>query len=506
MTHPTAAKTARDPAAGERGRRLILVNTEAPEEHRVALVEAGRLEAFDVETPAQVQLRGNIYKGRIANVEPSLRAAFVEMGLERHGYLPFQDIHPDYLGNPENGRPVHELLSRGQEVLVQVVKEPTHLKGAAVTTYLSIPGRFLVLMPGTAHVGVSRRIEDEAERRRLKEILAGAALPEGTGLIARTASAGVPKREILKDGKYLLRLWRAIRQKAQKAKVPALVHRERDLITRFLRDHLDADVQEILVDQRATFDAVRGFLRVIAPRQARAVRLYQESEPLFSRFHLEHQIEQIYQPRVELPSGGFLVIEPTEALVAVDVNSGRNVQGKDLEETALVTNLEAADEAARQLRLRDLGGLVVIDFIDMKGRANRARVERRLREGLRKDRARTDVGRISRFGLLEMVRQKIRAPLELGTYRPCPTCRGRGLVRSVETLALVYLRRIRSRLAGMKPGEVTRVALEVPGAVAGYLLNRKRAELLRLEEAFGVQVEVTGSAALGPEEHRLELR
>lgn len=485
--------------------RQILINMEAPDQCRVALLENGRLEAFDLETLAHSLSRGNIYKGRLTNIEPSLQAVFVEIGMSRNAYLPFDEIHPEYYGYAEDRDRLPDLLTKGQDLMVQVVKEPTPIKGVAVTTYLSIPGRYLVLMPGTEHVGVSRKIEDDTERIRLKEILKIATLPDTVGLIARTASEGVPKKEIQKDLKYLLRLWQDLRKKVRTTPAPCLVYRDRDVVTRFLRDYLTNDVQEILVDRQKTYDAIRAFLKLISPRHVATVHLHAQKEPIFSLFNLETQIDQIYESRVELPSGGSIFIEPTEALVAVDVNSGRNIREKDLEETALKTNLEAAEEIGRQLRLRDLGGLIVIDFIDMRSRAYRQDVERRLRESLKKDRARTEISRISRFGLLEMVRQKIRAPVQLGSYRSCPCCQGRGMVRSVESLGLAFLRHIRAGLASEQTSKVQQVLLQAPPPVASYLLNRKRSDLHRLEETFSVKIYVEASPRLGLEEHTLSL-
>ncbi len=483
------------------GTAKIVVNMEAPEECRVALVENGRLEAFDVETTAHTQTRGNLYKGRLVNVEQSLGAAFVDIGLGRNAYLPLDEIHPEYYGYEDRGR-IQEILKKGQELLVQIVKEETALKGAAVTTYLSIPGRYLVLMPGTDHVGVSRKIEDDAERKRLKEILKGCKMPEGLGLIARTVSNGVPKTDIQKDLRYLLRLWQNLKKKVQSSKAPALIYKDRDLVTRFLRDYLTSEVSEILVDNQEAYETIRAFLRIIAPRQVATVRLYKEEDAIFSHFDLERQIDQIYQPRVELPSGGYIIIEPTEALVSIDVNSGRNVKEKDIEETALSTDLEAAEEIARQLRLRDLGGIIVIDFIDMRNSKNRQAVERRMRQCLKKDRARTEVGRISKFGVMEMVRQKIRAPLQFGSYVPCTFCNGRGMVKSVEILALAYLRKMRTRLAS-RENNMKLLVLEVPPDVAAYLLNFKRKAICMLEEEFSVSIKIEGVHGLGMEEFQL---
>lgn len=488
------------------GKCQIVINMEAPEECRIGLLENGRLEAFDIETFSHTQTRGNLYKGRIVKIEPSLQAAFVDIGLPRNGYLPLSDIHPEYYGYAENKKRIHEFLKKNQDILVQIVKEETHIKGSAVTTYLSIPARYLVLMPGTAQVGVSRKIEDEEERQRLKQILKACKLPEGVGLIARTVAEGVPKVEILRDLRYLVRFWSNLRKKAQSAQAPALIYRDRDLVKRFLRDYLTSDVDEILVDRQDVYDNIKAFLRIIAPRQVATVRLYQGDVPIFSHFDLETLIEQVYQPNVSMPSGAHIVIEPTEALVSIDVNSGKNIREKNIEETALKTNLEAAEEIARQLRLRDLGGIIVIDFIDMRNKAYRQQVEKRMRKCLKKDRARTEIARISRFGVLELVRQKIRSPVQLGSYCSCPHCHGRGVVMSVEALALADLRRISAHLAGSREKNSGQLVLEAPSQVVSYLLNRKRLELYNLEKNFNVEIRVEANPNLGLEEHKLYSR
>ena len=485
----------------------ILINAQAPEECRVALVENGKLEAFELESVGYETTKGNIYKGSIVNVETGLQAVFVDIGLNRNGYIPFEEIHPDYYGYAEDKRNLAGLLKKGQDILVQVVKEETPLKGAYVTTYLSLPGRFLVLMPGNPHVGVSRKIEEEKERIRLKNILKQTKLPEGVGIIARTAAAKATKAEILKDLRYLSRLWNSLKKAAMSAPTPSLLYRDRELTTRFLRDYLTTDVSEIIVDHKETYERIRSFLKIIAPRQVSTLTFYHHERPLFEKYGIENQIEQIFQPRVDLPSGGYIIIEPTEAMVSIDVNSGKNIKEKDLEDTALATNLEAAEEIARQLRLRDLGGIIVIDFIDMKSKANRSLVEKRLRQSLKKDKAKTEVARISRFGLLQLVRQKLKSPVKALSYVKCPYCKGAGLIKSVESLSLLYLRLMGSKLASRHASkeEVQRLVLEVPPAVASYLLNKKRAELLRLEETYQIFIQIEPKERLGAEEYYLYL-
>ncbi len=481
----------------------IIINSEAPEECRIALIDNGKLEAFDIATQAHEQTRGNIYLGKIQNIEKSLEAVFVDIGRKKNAYLPFNEIHPDYTGNPENKKQAPQLLEKGQPLLVQIVKEETAMKGPFATTYLSIPGRYLVLMPGNTHVGVSRKIEDEAERKRLKEILKTCKVPEGVGLIARTVSCGIPKRDIQKDLRYLVRLWNNLKGKVQSTKTPGVIYEDADVVTRFLRDQLTTDISEIVVDNEKIYNNIKAFLRIIAPRQVAAVRLYKKEQPIFASYGLEEQIEQIYTPLVHLPSGGHIVIEPTEAMISIDVNSGRNVNEKDIEDTALKSNLEAAEEIARQLRLRDLGGIIVVDFIDMRNRQNRMQVERRMRECLKKDRARTEVARISKFGLLALVRQKIRAPVQTGSYIKCPCCNGRGLVKSVEAVSLSHLRQITSFVARKKlqPGQTVR--MEVPPEVATYLLNKKRFSLHRVETDFQIVLEIESNPALGVEDYKL---
>ncbi len=483
----------------------ILINAQAPEECRVALIENGKLEAFELEGIGYETTKGNIYKGTIENVETSLQAAFVNIGLNRNSYLPFEEIHPDYYGYAKDKHKIAKFLKKGQDILVQVVKEETSLKGAYVTTYLSIPGRFLVLMPGNPHIGVSRKIEDEKERQRLKNILKQSKLPEGVGVIARTAAFKATKTEIQKDLRYLIKLWNSLKKLAQSSTSPALLFKEQELVTRFLRDYLTKDVAEIMIDDKEVYEKIRLFLKIISPRQLNTLTLYQDERPLFERFGIEKQIEQIFQPRVELPSGGYIIIEPTEALVSVDVNSGKNIKEKDLEDTALTTNLEAAEEIARQLRLRDLGGIIVIDFIDMKSKSHRQLVERQLRESLKKDKAKTEVGKISKFGLLQLVRQKLKSPVKTISHIKCPYCKGEGLVKSVESLALLYLRLMGSRLSQKQDekDEAKRLVLEVPPPVASYLLNKKRQEILRLENCYEINIQIEPKERLGAEEYFL---
>ncbi|MBI4799264.1 MAG: Rne/Rng family ribonuclease [Desulfarculus sp.] len=483
--------------------KKMLINAGDPEELRVALVEDGRLEAFYVETAAREQTRGNIYKGVVANVEPSLQAAFIDYGAPRHGFLQISDVRPDLFGPkaPDKGLPpIQEVLRRGQEVLVQVVKEETGNKGASLTTYFSIPGQSLVLTPGHMSQGVSRKIESEAERTRLKSVVAEMQLGEDLGIIARTASEGRSKRDLLANAKLLQRLWEDIQKRGKQAKAPALIHREEELAVRTVRDLFTSEVEEVLVDDPEVFARLEDFISLVNPRRKKALKLYREKRPIFAKYDIEQQLESIYQPLVRLDCGGSIVIQPTEALVSVDVNSGKAIKGKEIEETALVVNLEAASEIARQLRLRDLGGLIVIDFIDMRDRKHQAKVQKALKDELKKDKAKVTVGRISRFGLLELSRQRIRPPIDFGATRICPTCQGRGMLRTIEALGRAALRQLGRKIARGEGCQRVRLAAEV----ANYLQNAKRAELAELEAKTGVCLEVVADQDCLPEEVHLE--
>jgi ribonuclease E len=489
--------------------KKLLVNAIDPEEYRVALVADGLLEEFYIETAAREQVRGNIYKGVVAHIEPALQAAFIDYGAEKNGFLQADEIHPDYFqqcpaapeGDAKKHPPIQNLITRGQEILVQVTKEESGKKGVALTTYLSLAGNFLVLTPGDPQIGISRKIEVEEERTRLKEIINQLKIPEGIGCIVRTSGNGKTKRELAKNLENLLRLWEEIRNRAIEQPAPSLIYKEIDLAIRSVRDHFSPDIQEVLIDNRDIYKQVLDFLKIINPKYGNRVKLYKETRPIFSKYQIEMQIETIFQNRVNLKSGGQIVIDPTEALVAVDVNSGRSVKERQIEETAYKTNLEAAQEIARQLRLRDLGGLIVIDFIDMKDAKHRHEVVKQLKNHLKSDKARTSLGRISKFGLLEISRQRIRPPIQFGTYYTCPTCQGKGQVRSVETLALSYLRKI---WLGISKGTVATVQGVLPLEVANYLLNRKREELLRLETRHEVGIHLEGRPDILPEEGRLD--
>ena len=469
--------------------KRMLVNATQPEECRVAMVDGQFLYDLDIEVAARSQRKASIYKAKITRVEPSLEAAFVDYGAERHGFLPFKEIAREFYADKttESGESatVKEALAEGQELLVQVEKEERGKKGAALTTFPSLAGRYLVLMPNNPRAGgISRRIEGE-ERAALREALSALEVPPGMGLIVRTAGVGKSHEELQWDLDYLLKLWRAVETAANERSGPFLVYQESDVIIRAIRDYFDKDVSEILIDDEKVYGQARDFMAQVMPESAGRVRRYDGRVPLFSRFQIESQIESAFSHSVRLPSGGSLVIDHTEALVSIDVNSAKATKGGDIEETALNTNLEAADEVARQLRLRDVGGLIVIDFIDMAPARNQREVENRLREALRQDRARIQLGRISRFGLLEMSRQRLRPSLGESSLRTCPTCNGRGYVRGPESLALSILRIVQEEAMKDLTG---RIVARLPIEVATFLLNEKREDVFDIEKRTRVQI------------------
>ena len=468
--------------------KRMLINATQPEELRVAIVDGQKLYNLDIESPGREMKKANIYKGRITRVEPSLEAAFVDYGAERHGFLPMKEISRTYFNNEafEAGkRNINELLREGQEVIVQVEKEERGNKGAALTTFLSLAGRYLVLMPNNPRAGgVSRRIEGQ-DRSELREAMSSLEIPEGMGLIVRTAGVGKIAEELQWDLDYLLQLWQAIEQSAAERKAPFLIYQESNVIIRSIRDHLRADIGEIVVDQPEVHEQARQFIEQVMPKYLRKLRLYEDEVPLFSRYQIESQIESAFRRELRLPSGGAIVIDHTEALTSIDINSARATRGADIEETALNTNLEAADEIARQLRLRDLGGLFVIDFIDMTPSRNQREVENRLKEAMKEDRARVQIGRISRFGLLEMSRQRLRPSLGESAHQVCPRCDGHGYVRSVDSLALSILRILEEEALKENTGRVT---AQLPVEVATYLLNEKRQMIADVEKRHEVSI------------------
>jgi ribonuclease E len=494
----------------------LLINAEEPEECRIAQVENGRLQSYHVNTVVRERTKNNIYKGRIVSVEASLQAAFVEIGTGRNGFLPFSDIHPEYYKEDvsEQSRKlisqqqwrklkIEDVVQRGQEVLVQVVKEVTGNKGANMTTYLSLPGRCLVLMPGSDSAGISRKITGEEHRSRLREVMSKFGIPEGIGYIVRTASAEITKTALQQDLRYLLGLWKEIKKRGQTVEAPALIYAEQDTVVRFMRDHFVSDIQEIVVDTQESFDQVTKFVELLPAKQRRKVqiKLHRGAKPIFNQNNIEEQIESIYQPQVPLPSGGSIVIDPTEALVAIDVNSGRTSKKGDFEESIFLANMEAADELARQLRLRDLGGLIVVDFIDMRNKKHIREVEKQVKASMKRDKAKVDISRISRFGLMQISRQKMGAPIEKGSYRRCEFCEGRGVVRSVETLALYYLRRIQT---GVSRSKVKRVEARLPLEVGEYLLNKKRIELTELERKHRATIDIIPRPEMKTHENKID--
>ena len=517
----------------------MLIDARHPEETRVAVINGQRIEEFDFEAADKRQLKGNIYLAKVTRVEPSLQAAFVEYGGNRHGFLAFSEIHPDYYQIPKEDRDallreeaelaaddhghdgeegdgsddvletgghhdepsdalrrkrmalrrrykIQEVIRRRQVMLIQVVKEERGSKGAALTTYLSLAGRYCVLMPNTAHGGgISRKISNPADRKRLKQVMADLHLPNGMGAIVRTAGLKRSAADIRRDFDYLTRLWDEIREKTLASQAPALIHEDSGLIKRAIRDVYNREIDQVLVEGRAGFEAAHGFMSMLMPSHAAKVVEYEGSVPLFQRFGVEDQLEAMYQPVVQLKSGGYLVINPTEALVSIDINSGRSTREYGIEETAIKTNLEAADEIGRQLRLRDMAGLVVIDFIDMENGSNVRKVEKAMKEALKNDRARVQIGRISSFGLMEMSRQRLRTGILEASTHICPMCEGTGMVRSVSSAALAALRALEAEaLRGRHSDLVLRASEEV----AVYLLNRKRIELAELEELYGVTI------------------
>lgn len=493
----------------------LLINAEEPEECRIALVEDGRLESFHVTTIDREPTKNNIYKGRIVSIEANLQAAFVDIGTGRNGFLPFNEIHPEYFRQDVNERnrnliaqhqwkklKIEDVMQKGQEVLVQVVKEVTGNKGANMTTYLSLPGRCLVLMPGSDSAGISRKIVGEERRAGLREIMSEFEIPEGIGYIIRTASAEITKAALEKDLQTLLQLWEEIKSRGQSMDAPALVYEEQDTVVRFLRDHFFPEIQEILVDTQESLNNVNAFIELLPAKQKKVkVRLHRGTKPIFNQYNIEEQIESIYKPQVTLPSGGSIVINPTEALVAIDVNSGRTSKNSDFDETIFLANMEAAAELARQLRLRDLGGLIVVDFIDMRNKKHIRDVERQVKVSMKRDKAKVDISKISRFGLMQISRQKMGAPIEKGSYRTCEHCQGRGVVRSVETMALYYLRRIQT---GISRNKTARVECRLPLDVAQYLLNKKRAELADLENKHKAKIDIIPRVEMKPSENQID--
>ena len=477
--------------------RKMLINVLHPEEARVAIVQDGRLMELNIEISGKEQTKGNIYKGVVVRVEPGLQAAFVDIGHKKPGFIQMGDLHPDSWqwreDLPEEERKrrprIQDVLRRGQELIVQVEKDARDMKGAALTSYISLPGRYMVLMPGDDAAGISRKIEDNAVRKELKALVAELQVPAGYGYIVRTEAVGRSQEEVKKDLDYLVGVYERIRKHADAIKGAGEIYQDAGVILRTIRDYFSDDIDEVLVDDKYAFNQAVDFFKEIMPGFEERVKLHREKRPIFSKYQLEEQIDQLYEKRVPLPSGGSLIIEPTEALVSIDVNSGKSSGERGVEDTAFKTNLEAAAEVARQLRLRDLGGLVVIDFIDMRDVKHNKEVERTLKDALKMDKARVNLGRISQFGMMEMSRQRIAKNINDAIHLECPHCEGRGRVKSVEAMAVSFLRKVHAAAA---KGQVAEVRGGLPLDVAYYLLNRKKRELAQIENDYEIVVTIKG--------------
>ncbi len=485
-------------------KKKILINAAHAEEKRVAIVEGDTLVDFYVEVSAKEHLKGNIYKGVIARVEPGLQAAFVDFGPKKHGFLQMREIRPEYFKNLATGkRPrIQEALSKGLEVIVQVEKDERDTKGASLTTYLSIPGRYIVMMPGEERVGISRKIEDREDRNRLKEIFSSLKLPKDMGFILRTAGSDKTGEELENDLKYLTKLWTKIQSESKKVTAPALIYKEQDIAVRTVRDYLTSDVTEVLVDDQEAYRNTKEFLRKTLPWRKINIKLYKDKKPIFSKHAIEEQIAKIYDRYVYLPSRGYIVIDKTEALTSIDVNSGRSRKEENIESTALKTNIEAADEIARQFRLRDIGGLIVIDFIDMASFKNRKEVENRLRTALSADKAHNDISAISKFGLVEMTRERLRPAYYEAVNKKCEACEGSGIVKTTEMSALSAYRDIHAKAS---KGGIKSILCSVTVEIMNYLVNTRRDEIALIEKEFKVPVRLEADTKLFPGQYTISV-
>jgi ribonuclease E len=473
-------------------KHTMLINAVHKEQMRMATVnEKGSLLEFNIEMSVREPIIGNIFKSKVLKVERGLQAAFVDYGGDKDGFLPLKDVNHEYLteqGNGQsNGKPV---LKAGQEIIVQAVREAIGNKGALLTSYISLPGRYLVLLPHKPGSGISRKVEDEEDRQKIKNIMKQIKIPEDIGFIVRTAGFNRTKQEIFRDYQLLMRLWKEICKKAKTINAPSLIYQETDFGVRSLRDYLTPEIDEIWVDDQETVRKMRAYLKAVAPRHLRMLKHYKEKIPIFDRFQLEEQIRVIYQERVEMKSGGYIIINPTEAMITIDVNSGRGSHKKNIEETAFQTNIEASEEIARQLRLRDLGGLIVIDFIDMMDKKHIAEVEKSFKKALSIDKARIQLSRISKFGMLELSRQKKQSTIQEISYTKCPFCKGSGLRPSLEYAALAAFRKIESEAV---KGIYSELRIILPHEIADYILNHKRSELINLESTFGLTLYISSS-------------
>ena len=509
----------------------MLVNAAQPEECRIAILEDGVLEELYTERASQDNYVGNIYKGKVVNLEPSIQAAFVDFGVGKNGFLHISDVESQYFrqggfdpkehfgpdgrvisaeearardqgrrqrfsSRPRYKPPIQEIFKRGDEVVVQVIKEGIGTKGPTLSTYISIPGRYLVLMPALGRVGVSRKIEDEDDRRRLRDILLDLNPPKGLGFIVRTAGAGRTRRDLSRDLSYLLRLWKVIARRIEKKPAPVDIYEESDMMIRTIRDILTADVDKIMIDSADAHERAKEFLELVMPKSVDKLQLYEGSEPLFHKYGVEQEIANIHRREVKLKDGGSIVVDQTEALVAIDVNSGSFRTDESAEETAYQLNLKAAREIARQLRLRDLGGVIVNDFIDMRKERHRRNLERALRDAMARDRARTKILRTSPFGLIEMTRQRIRPSLKRSVFSDCPCCGGRGMVKTAESMSIEV---VRTLALACRKKEVASVTIKVNDEVAAFINNKKRRELSDMEEAGRMVVQILGDKGAFPE-------
>lgn len=496
-TKNDVTKTKSDVTKTKSGKKVMLINAQNDEECRAVILNNNVIDDYIVEHSSREQIKGNVYLAVINRVEPSIEAAFVDFGGKKFGFLPFKDVLREsyvHTGEKKAKVRIQDVLMNGQKILVQVTKESRDAKGPSLNNALSIPGRFLVLMQGQGSA-VSRKIEDESERKKLKEIVADFDLPDNLGLIIRTAGVGRNKIELQKDLQMLLKIWEKIQSSLgdDSSAAPYLIYEEPDLVVRTVRDHYSSDTSQIIVDSTEAYKAIKDFARMVMPRSRNLVKLYKETKPLFSEYKVEEQIESFYDRKVNLPSGGSIVIDIGEAMAAIDVNSGKTKGGLDLEETAVTTNLEAAKEVARQLRLRDLGGLVVIDFIDMYQKKNKAAVEKQLKLACKSDKARINLSRISKFGLLEMSRQRISPPVKDGIFEECQLCSGSGFVRSTNSIALLVLRKIQELIS---IGRVKVISLEISSEVATYLLSHKMGVLSDLKSKYHLDFNFTSKPGL----------
>ncbi len=485
-------------------KKKIFINAKYPEEKRVAIVEGDKLVDFYVEVASKENLKGNIYKGVIARIEPGLQAVFVDFGPKKQGFLQMREIQSEYFQNKKQGKRarVQDVLTKGQEVIVQVEKDERDTKGASLTTYLSLPGRYIVMMPGQTRVGISRKIESREDRDRLKELFNSLKLPADMGFILRTACSDRTGEELSNDLKYLTKLWNKIQAESKKVSAPALIYKEQDIAVRTVRDYLTSDVEEVLIDSEDAYRNTKEFLRKTLPWRKINIKYYRDKKPVFANSGIEEQIAKMNDRFVSLPSRGYLVFDRTEALTAIDVNSGKSRKEEDVESTALKTNVEAAQEIARQLRLRDLGGLVVIDFIDMESSKNRREVENVLKEALVPDKAHTEISGISKFGIVEMTRERLRPTYVDSINRKCTTCSGSGIVKSDEIVAISALRSIHSRLSS---GGVKSITCRLPVESSNYLMNMKRDDIIALEKAFDLKVTIVGDTKLLPGQYTLDV-